>query len=194
VRTTATPPASSALKAYEAAALGDQNDPPPEPGLARREAHYARLKRDHLRRRLKRLNITTARKEGAHGGTRRFPRAPERQRRVEPPAAAPGVSIPSGEINPLPTIGAPWKATARRLLALRPSQRLRAFRRHIVARPLQYDLASGRGVQGEPHYRTAFGVGQVAQSSDFENRHFTAFFPMGMTLLRDITQSELAQR
>ena len=68
------------------------------------------------------------------------------------------------------------------------------YRRHIVARPLQYGLASGRGVQGEPHYRAAFELGQVARSSDFGNGYFTAFFPMGMTLLRDLPRSELAQR
>jgi len=192
VRPTAISPASSALTGYENSLSRRQhNNLPPEPGFARRD--YARRKRDHLRRLLKQPTTTTAREEGAHGGTRGSPvtRAPAKGKT---PGCGSGGSIPSGEINPLPTIGAPWEATARRLLALRPSQRLRAFCRHIVARPLQHDLASGRGVQGEPHYRTAFGLGQVTRSSDFENRYFTTVFPMGMPLLRDIPQSELAQR
>jgi hypothetical protein len=40
-------------------------------------------------------------------------------------------------------------ATARRLLALRPSQRLRAFRRHIVARPLQKAAGVSAAMQGD---------------------------------------------
>jgi hypothetical protein len=48
-------------------AHGDNNDPPPEPGFARREAHCAGLKRDHLGRLLKPLSHATALKEGARG-------------------------------------------------------------------------------------------------------------------------------
>jgi hypothetical protein len=43
--------------------------PPPEPGSARREAHYARSKHGNLGRLLKRLTHASALKEGAHGGT-----------------------------------------------------------------------------------------------------------------------------
>jgi AcrR family transcriptional regulator len=70
----------------------------------------------------------------------------------KPPAAAP--EVPLAARNPP---GAPWRATARRLLALRPSQRLRAFRRHIVARPLLKAAGVSAAMQGgltiEPLFR-----------------------------------------
>jgi hypothetical protein len=55
--------------------LGDHNHSPPEPGFARREAHYEgnRPKREHLGRLLKQLHNAPVRKEGAHGGTRGSP-------------------------------------------------------------------------------------------------------------------------
>src|SRR5215203_3844652 len=76
------------------------------------------------------------RKEGAQGGTRGSPVRAERSEgeKGKPPAAAPGVFL-SGEKSTYSQRA--WEATTRRLLALRPSQRLRAFRRHIWRAPLQ---------------------------------------------------------
>jgi len=49
------------------------NDPPPEPGSARREAYYAPQNTAALGRLLKRQPHAAARKEGAHGETRGSP-------------------------------------------------------------------------------------------------------------------------
>src|SRR6266540_3033908 len=58
---------------------------PPEPGLARREAHCARLKIDHLRRLLKPANNASAGKEGATRGNQGFPREAEAAARSAQP-------------------------------------------------------------------------------------------------------------
>jgi len=55
--------------------LGDQNELPPEPGFARREAHSDKNppKRERLGRLREPFPLATARKERAHGGTRGSP-------------------------------------------------------------------------------------------------------------------------
>ena len=131
---------------------------------------------------------------GGPRGNQGFPRETERQRRLKPPAAAPGVSILSGEITHSPLgvalggngPGGFWLCGPANASGLSVAISWRA--------PCSYGLASGRGVQGEPHYRTAFAIGQVARSSDSSCPHFTPFFLVEMTLLRDITRKELAQR
>jgi hypothetical protein len=70
-------------------------------------------------------------------------------------------------------------------LALRLNQNLRAMSSLLVARPLQSSLASGRAARW-PHYRTAFRLSQVAQSSDFEFSLFTSQSGLPTTRSGDI--------
>jgi hypothetical protein len=70
-------------------ALGNHHKPPPEPGLARREANYPQQTPSHLSRLLKPLHNATARKEGAHGETRGFPVSVERHVRHKSSSSPP---------------------------------------------------------------------------------------------------------
>src|SRR6266508_6727883 len=75
--------------------LGEHDEPPPEPGFARREAHYEKKppSQRFKGRLLKPTFQATARKEGAHGGTRGSPVPkpgvpPCSRPRPQPPRAA----------------------------------------------------------------------------------------------------------
>jgi hypothetical protein len=70
--------------------LGDHNDPPPEPGSARREAHNAPPNDERPRRLLKRWNHQGRPKGGGARGNQGFPRASYIMSGIPPgiPAAA----------------------------------------------------------------------------------------------------------
>ena len=75
-------------------ALGDHNQPLPEPGLARREAHNDRNrpKREHLGRLLKRLKFTPRPRGGGSWGNQGFPHAPY----IMPPISGMPAPAPAG--------------------------------------------------------------------------------------------------